>query len=81
MNFGLWAPTTARDGAFIAQNRNLERKVRALGGKKWLYACAYYTEDEFWRIYDRKRYDGLRERFYAGYLPDLWEKCGLQFNV
>lgn len=76
MNFGLWAPSPyAHDRPkFIDQNRRLEQKVNALGGKKWLYAQAYYTEDEFWSIYDKKQYDALRAKYHAGYLPDLYEK-------
>ncbi|PYI35524.1 FAD binding domain protein [Aspergillus indologenus CBS 114.80] len=74
VNFGLWAPSPYRGAAFIDQNRRLERTVHALGGKKWLYAHAYYTEDEFWEIYDWDRYRGLRERYHAAYLPDLFEK-------
>lgn len=76
MNFGLWAPSPYshdRTG-FINQNRRLEHKVDSLGGKKWLYAHAYYTEDEFWSVYDRKQYDALRAKYHAGYLPDLYEK-------
>ncbi|KAI9039699.1 FAD-binding oxidoreductase [Aspergillus affinis] len=76
MNFGLWAPSPFHNDrqAFIAQNRRLEGKVRQLGGKKWLYAHAYYTEDEFWSIYDKKRYDMLRAKYRASYLPDLYQK-------
>jgi FAD/FMN-containing dehydrogenase len=76
MNFGLWAPSPyAKDtAAFIGQNRRLEAKVRGLGGKKWLYAHTYYTEEEFWSIYDRRRYDALREKYHATYLPDLYQK-------
>lgn len=76
MNFGIWAPSPHshdRHG-FIDQNRRLEQKVDALGGRKWLYAHAYYTEDEFWSIYDKKRYDALRTKYHADYLPDLYEK-------
>ncbi|PWY88239.1 hypothetical protein BO70DRAFT_350627 [Aspergillus heteromorphus CBS 117.55] len=80
LNFGLWAPSPHRGASFIAQNRRLEKKVRDLGGKKWLYACAYYTEEEFWGIYDKKRYDGLRERFHAGYLPDLYQKVRVDLD-
>ncbi|KAE8154902.1 FAD binding domain protein [Aspergillus avenaceus] len=76
MNFGIWAPS--RHGrnipAFIAQNRRIESKVQELGGKKWLYAHAYYTEEEFWAIYDKPRYDRLRAKYGAAYLPDLYQK-------
>ncbi|RAL12508.1 FAD-binding oxidoreductase [Aspergillus homomorphus CBS 101889] len=81
MNFGLWAPSPHRGGAFIAQNRALEGKVQSLGGKKWLYAHAYYTEHEFWEIYDRRRYDALRERYHAAYLPDLFEKVRVNLDA
>ncbi|GFG08933.1 delta(24)-sterol reductase [Aspergillus udagawae] len=76
MNFGLWAPSPfhSNTAEFIAQNRRLEGKVRELGGKKWLYAHAYYTEDEFWSLYDKRKYDQLRERYHASYLPDLYQK-------
>ena len=76
MNFGLWAPSRhARNTpGFVAQNRHLEEKVRSLGGKKWLYAHAYYTESEFWSIYDKPGYDALRAKYHASYLPDLYQK-------
>lgn len=76
MNFGLWAPSPYRRKSpeFVAQNRQLENKVAALGGRKWLYAHAYYTEEEFWSIYDKKQYDHLRARYHATYLPDVYEK-------
>ncbi|RAK77827.1 FAD-binding oxidoreductase [Aspergillus fijiensis CBS 313.89] len=80
LNFGLWAPSPHRGDAFIDHNRRLERKVHALGGKKWLYAHAYYTEAEFWEIYDWERYRGLRERYQAAYLPDLWEKVRIAWG-
>ncbi|GIK06004.1 hypothetical protein Aspvir_010122 [Aspergillus viridinutans] len=83
MNFGLWAPSPfhSNTAEFIAQNRRLEGKVRELGGKKWLYAHAYYTEDEFWSIYDKKKYDQLRERYHASYLPDLYQKVRVRLTA
>ncbi|PYH47005.1 FAD-binding oxidoreductase [Aspergillus saccharolyticus JOP 1030-1] len=80
LNFGLWAPSPYRGEAFIHQNRRLEHKVQALGGKKWLYAHTYYTEDEFWKIYDWRSYQGLREKYHAGYLPDLFEKVRVRLE-
>ncbi|PYI11773.1 FAD binding domain protein [Aspergillus sclerotiicarbonarius CBS 121057] len=80
LNFGLWAPSLYRGPAFIDQNRRLEQKVHDLGGKKWLYACAYYTEAEFWDIYDKKRYDTLREKYHAQYLGDLYQKVRVELQ-
>lgn len=82
MNFGVWGPSRRPSdrSAFLTQNRRLERKVLDLQGKKWLYAHAYYTEDEFWSIYDKKQYDALRERYHASYLPNLYQKVRVDLS-
>ncbi|KAK8114340.1 hypothetical protein PG999_006409 [Apiospora kogelbergensis] len=74
MNFGIWRPGSLDHGEFVRQNRELERKVQGLGGKKWLYAHAYYTEDEFWQSYDREAYHALRTKYAATYLPSVYDK-------
>ncbi|KAK7545969.1 hypothetical protein IWX46DRAFT_657886 [Phyllosticta citricarpa] len=58
----------------VADNRAIEAKVYQLGGLKWLYAHNYYTEDEFWNVYDKQRYSQLRAKWDAGTLPTLWDK-------
>lgn len=86
MNIGLWGVKTVEwpqlkshmgpdvFGEFVADNRAVEAKVRELGGLKWLYAHNFYTEDEFWSMYDREEYDRLRKKWAAEGLPSLWEK-------
>ncbi|CAK7232042.1 hypothetical protein SCUCBS95973_008128 [Sporothrix curviconia] len=77
MNFGLWGPLPSGlsdRAAFIEANRLLEQKVQELGGKKWLYAHAYYTEDEFWAHYDRPSYDRVRAKYDAEWLPTVYDK-------
>ncbi|KAG6097904.1 hypothetical protein E4U30_000198 [Claviceps sp. LM220 group G6] len=75
MNFGVWGPLIGRSRReVIEMNRALEVKVQELNGKKWLYAHAYYTEEEFWRSYDRESYDSLRAKYKAGYLPSVYDK-------
>lgn len=74
LNFGVWRPGSASKAKFVTQNRNLEKKVQELGGKKWLYAHAYYTEAEFWASYDKGSYDDLRRRYSACYLPSVYDK-------
>ncbi|KKY26669.1 putative fad binding domain-containing protein [Diplodia seriata] len=86
LNIGLWgwAPTHAQNDidAFAALNRDLETKLRDLGGMKWLYAHTYYTEDEFWRTYrNRDWYDGLREKYGAAGLPSVYEKVKVDVEV
>ena len=43
---------------------------------KWLYAQTYYTEEEFWRIYEREWYDDLRQKYRAENLQDVYQKVG-----
>jgi len=74
MNFGVWGPGPSDRLSFLALNRALEWKVNELQGKKWLYAHAYYTEQEFWNIYDRPKYDALREQYHASHLPNIYHK-------
>ncbi|PGG99108.1 hypothetical protein GX51_06448 [Blastomyces parvus] len=74
INVGLWCPGPSSADAFVKVNRAIEEKVSALRGTKWLYAHTYYTEEEFWDIYDRQWYEGLREKYGATYLPDVYEK-------
>ncbi|KAI9677753.1 MAG: hypothetical protein M1829_002525 [Trizodia sp. TS-e1964] len=74
LNIGLWGKAADELGAFVAQNRGLETRLQELGGRKVLYSHTYYTESEFWRIYDREWYDALRRKFHALTLPSIYEK-------
>ena len=74
LNVGLWGPAPTRHEDFVNLNRDLEHKLREMGGMKWLYAHTYYTEEEFWQIYDRRWYDALREKYNATSLPSVYEK-------
>ncbi|KAK5110378.1 hypothetical protein LTR62_006086 [Meristemomyces frigidus] len=74
INIGVWGPASTTYSTFIQQNRSLEAKVRELEGVKWLYAQAYYTEEEFDEIYDRGWYENLREKYGATHLPTVFEK-------
>lgn len=72
LNIGVWCKLPSAD--FVAVNRRMEAKLNALDGLKWLYAQAFYTEREFWNIYDREQYDGLRKAYDAQGLPSVYEK-------
>lgn len=74
LNVGVWGPGPRKEEPFIALNRALEAEVKRLGGFKWLYANAYYTEEEFWQIYDREWYEGLRRKYKAETLPSVYDK-------
>ncbi|KAI7562282.1 hypothetical protein KC343_g22880, partial [Hortaea werneckii] len=79
-NIGVWGPGSTDYGRFVQQNRLLEQEVRKLGGIKWLYAQAYYTDDEFTEIYDRKWYEALREKYHATYMPTVSDKVRVDIS-
>ncbi|MCJ1376896.1 hypothetical protein MMC20_008141 [Loxospora ochrophaea] len=81
LNIGVWGPGPAQRNAFIALNRQLESKLRDLGGTKWLYAHTYYTEEEFWSIYDRNWYDRLRAKYGATSLPSVFDKVHIDVEA
>ena len=81
LNFGVWFPGPRNRRAFVEANRNLEHKVSSLNGRKWLYALTYYTKGEFWSIYDRKKYDALREKYSATYLPTVYDKVKVDVDA
>jgi hypothetical protein len=75
INVGVWDNHAFVDhDEFVAANRQLEAKLRELGGQKWFYAHAYYTEAEFWSIYNKQRYDRLRKKYHAERLPTVYQK-------
>lgn len=74
LNVGVWGAGPRDREAFIEINRRLEKKVADLGGIKWLYAQTYYTEEEFWDIYDRKAYDAIRAKYGATNMPTVYDK-------
>ena len=81
LNYGVWGPVPGDRREVMEKNRELEFEVQRCGGKKWLYAQAYYTEDEFWAHYDRKPYDAVREKYGAGYLPNVYDKVKVDFEA
>jgi len=81
LNFGVWGPGPRKTSEFVAANRALEQAVQRLGGRKWLYAHTYYTEQEFWSMYNRGEYDALREKYHATYLPNIYQKVKVDLEA
>ncbi|KAL9058014.1 MAG: hypothetical protein Q9162_002006 [Coniocarpon cinnabarinum] len=81
LNVGLWGFGPKNHDTFIAQNLELERKLPDFGAMKWLYAHTYYTQDEFWKIYDKSWYDNLREKYHSNSLPNVWQKVTIDPQV
>jgi FAD/FMN-containing dehydrogenase len=79
VNFGFWDVVRTRerrpDGYL---NRRIEARVHALGGLKSLYSSSFFTEEEFWSMFDRDAYATLKARYDPdGHFEGLYEKCVL----
>lgn len=62
INVGIWGrPQTEEDPRDLKEK--LEQKQIELGARKTLYAQQFYSEDEFWQIYDKEHYQRLREKY------------------
>lgn len=77
LNFGFWdvirPDQPVEEGHY---NRLIEEKLRQLDGKKSLYSNAFYSEDEFWELYNKPAYEELKARYDAGgRFKDLYDKC------
>ncbi|KAJ6437865.1 d-3-phosphoglycerate dehydrogenase [Purpureocillium lavendulum] len=97
LNIGLWGWGPADHELFIQKNRALEDKLVELGGRKWLYAHTYYSEDEFWRVYNdhgesasasaserpstKAWYEALRKKYHAETLPTVYDKVRIDVDA
>jgi hypothetical protein len=77
-NIGVYGLRVRPYEKFVAVNQRIEAETRALGGKKWFYAHSYYTEKDFWQIYDHKWYKKLRRKYQATYLPDIYTRTAVK---
>jgi len=77
VNFGFWSTVDLEPGeADDTHNRMIESAVESLDGRKSLYSTAYYTEDDFWRLYNGEAYWRLKKQYDPdGRLLDLYAKC------
>ncbi|KAF3903758.1 hypothetical protein ABW20_dc0101574 [Dactylellina cionopaga] len=73
LNVGLWGNCPPHLD-FVQVNRELEAKLKEIGAMKWLYAQTYYSEQEFWEMYDKEWYDSLRQKYRATSLPSVYDK-------
>ncbi|KUP96735.1 FAD-binding oxidoreductase [Thermobifida cellulosilytica] len=77
VNFGFWGMVPVRPGkGRNYHNRAVEQEVTRLGGHKSLYSDAFYSEDEFWRLYNGEAYRKLKAAYDPDHrLLDLYAKC------
>ena len=81
LNIGLWGYGPRSLDAFLKINRDLEKKLRELGGMKWLYASTYYSETDFWDIYGHDWYKELRQKYHAMSLPNIYDKVKIDIEA
>lgn len=77
VNFGFWGLVDMKpDQRRAHHNRLVEERVAELGGHKSLYSDSFYTEDEFWGLYNGPAYAALKRGYDpGGRLLDLYAKC------
>jgi hypothetical protein len=74
LNFGVWGPTDPTPEAFRRTNRVMEQKLRELRGMKVPYAANFYTEEEFWSLYDREKYESTAEEMVCRGVAHMYDK-------
>ena len=77
VNFGFWGtrplPPGAGDGHY---NRLIEEEVTSLGGRKGLYSSSFYSEEEFWALFNGPEYFRLKSEYDGNRrLASLYDKC------
>ena len=64
LNFGFWGSVrTTSDRPPGHFNVRIEGIVQELGGRKSLYSQSFFTEDEFWRIYNGEAYRKIKSKY------------------
>jgi hypothetical protein len=62
-------------------NTSFEKSVQDCGGKKMLYAENFYSQVQFWEIYNKSRYDELRLRYNASGLDGIFSKIASEKHI
>ena len=64
VNFGIYG--VANTSTFPSKiTSTLEKEVHKHRGRKILYSHSYYSQDEFWNIYQKDAYEQLRQKYHA----------------
>jgi len=64
----------------VRANREIEHKTAELGGMKCFYAQAFYTQEEFWSLYDKRWYDDVRVKYKASGMLSISEKVNVDLS-
>lgn len=75
VDIGIWGQTDKFLADPVKKNKEFEEYAQNNKSRKMLYAHSYYSEHEFWSIYEKKWYDSLRAKYHADKVfPDVWQK-------
>jgi delta24-sterol reductase len=75
VDVGIWGPISDTKKDLEKENKRFENHLESYGGRKMFYAESFYSEQEFWKIYDKKWYSSLRRKYKAeNIFPTIWEK-------
>ena len=78
VNVGFWSTVPLVNGERPEQgvkNREIEREVTKMEGRKSLYSTAFYGKDEFWSIYGGQDYERIKKKYDPrGRFLGLYEK-------
>ena len=75
INVGFYGRSKKFAKDYYKSNRDAEKMLTKLNGRKMLYAHQYFPKNEFWKIYDKKWYDNLRKKYHADKaLSDVYER-------
>lgn len=76
LDFGFYTSVELKGGMDpYFYNRKIENKLLESGGLKCLYSDTFFSEDQFWSIYDKRSYDRVKARYDPdGVYLDLYQK-------
>ena len=77
VNFGFWGTVPLPPGKVNGyHNRLVEDLVTSLGGHKGLYSTSFYSQEDFWALYNGQAFTALKSDYdAAGRLAGLYDKC------
>ena len=78
VNVGFWSTVPLMNGEGPEdgkKNREIEKEVTKMEGRKSLYSTSFYDKDEFWSIYGGQDYEPIKNRYDPrGRFLGLYEK-------
>lgn len=81
LNIGIYGKVRVPGYDAKVENREFENFLISSGGMKGLYGVVYWTEEEFWEIYNKQIYDFIRQKYHAnGKLLNVYDKLKVSSN-